>query len=158
MSWSGLPERIEAKIIPEPNSGCWLWLGGLRDKRDGYGGVGYDGKIWRTHKLVYTLLRHEVPPTTALDHKCRNRICCNPDHLEPVTWKENIHRGEGVAAGNRLKTHCRRGHPYEGSNLYVWNNQRYCVICSNGHKQRSARKKALEADPVYQWETAVGRI
>lgn len=141
MSWSGLPARIEDKIQPEPNSGCWLWLAAVRDDRSGYGSIGWKGHSWRSHRLVYTLLRGEVPPTLALDHLCRNPHCCNPDHLEPVTWKVNILRGQGIAANNRLKTHCRRGHPYEGDNLYIWNNQRACRTCSDRHKQVSYEKK-----------------
>lgn len=154
MSWSGLPKHIEAKIQPEPNSGCWLWLGALRDSHDGYGCAGWRTKTWRTHKLVYTILCGEVPDGKVVDHTCRNRICCNPDHLEAVTQKVNVHRGEGIAAKNLLKTHCRQGHPYEGDNLYAWNNQRFCVTCSTLYKQRYATRKQLEKDPAFQWEMA----
>lgn len=125
----GLPERIEAKISPEPNSGCWLWTGGLRDKKDGYGGVGWEGKVWRSHKLVYTLLVHSVPDNMDLDHLCRNRICCNPDHLEPVTRKVNIHRGEGVARHKALQTHCKHGHEFNEANTYSYRGNRLCRPC-----------------------------
>lgn len=139
MSWSGLPETIESKIIPEPNSGCWIWLGGLRDKHDGYGGAGWAGKTWRTHKLVYTLLRGDVPDGLLLDHDCRNRICCNPDHLTIRTWKENIHRGEGIAAKNRVKTHCNRGHEFTSENTYLWTGKRgvmrNCRTCGDKYKR-----------------------
>lgn len=135
MSWSGLPTAIEDRIQPEPNSGCWLWLGSLRDSKDGYGGASWGGKAWRTHKLVYVLLKGEIQEGLQLDHRCRNRICCNPDHLEPVTQKINIHRGEGVAAFNLAKTHCPQGHEYTAANLYVWNGQRFCRTCSAGYKR-----------------------
>jgi HNH endonuclease len=135
MSWSGLPDFIEDKIIPEPMSGCWLWIGGLRDKKDQYGGVQYAGKMWRSHRLVYTLLRHEVPAILAIDHDCRNKFCCNPDHLTPRTWKENIHRGVGVAPKNLAKTHCPQGHAYNAENTYVWKDQRFCRTCSAGYKR-----------------------
>ena len=135
MGWSGLPENIESKIQPEPNSGCWLWLGGLRDKKDGYGAADYAGRTWRTHRLVYTLLREAVPAHLDVDHDCRNRICCNPDHLTPRTRKHNIHRGEGVAPKNLRKTHCPQGHPYDETNTYVWANQRFCRTCSAGYKR-----------------------
>jgi hypothetical protein len=147
MSWSGLPEIIESKIIPEPNSGCWLWIAGVRDKAEGYGGMGYAGKTWRSHKLVYTLLRGEVPEGLLLDHDCRNRICCNPDHLIPRTWKQNIHRGEGIAAKNLVKTHCKYGHEFTPENTIIWfsakrGRMRNCRICSDRHKRAyNARQK-----------------
>lgn len=134
MSWSGLPEQIETYIIPEPNSGCWIWLGGLRSKKDGYGGFSWEGKTWRTHRLVYTLLCEPVPSHLDIDHKCRQRICCNPDHLEPCTRAINISRGEGVAPKNIRKTHCPQGHEYTSENTYHWNKQRFCRTCSKKYK------------------------
>lgn len=152
MSWSGLPAFLEDKIQPEPNSGCWLWLGGLRDKDEGYGGAGYAGKTWRTHKLIYTLLKCEVPVNLALDHDYRNRICCNPDHLTPRTWKENIHRGVGIAAKNLTKTHCSKGHEFTPENTYHYfskkGRMRQCRICSTAHKrnydQRMSKLRKLK--------------
>lgn len=139
MSWSGLPAFIEDKIQPEPNSGCWLWLAGLRDKNEGYGGVNYEGKIWRSHKLVFTLLREVVPDGLLLDHLCRNRICCNPEHLEICSWKENIHRGVGIAAKNLVKTHCSKGHEFVPGNTYHYfgkkGRMRQCRICSTAYKK-----------------------
>lgn len=147
MSWSGLPERIEQKIIPEPNSGCWLWTAGLRDNSEGYGAVRYAMKTWRSHKLVYTLLREKVPEGLTLDHNCRNRICCNPDHLTPRTWKDNILRGEGVAAKNKVKTHCKRGHEFTIENTYTGPPNGYqirsCQSCLRMHRTAyEIRKKA----------------
>lgn len=141
MSWSGLPEIIEARIIPEPMSGCWIWLGPLRDNKEGYGGASYQGKTYRAHKLVYQLLRAEVSKGLTLDHLCRNRICCNPDHLEPTTWKINIHRGIGVAPKNLAKSHCPQGHLYDEANTYHWNNQRFCRTCSRGYKRNYNRRR-----------------
>jgi len=140
MSWSGLPFQIEKYVVPEPNSGCWLWVGGLRDKKEGYGGCGWQGKIWRSHRLAYTLLRGPVAPDLTLDHLCRNRICCNPDHLEPVARGINIARGIGVAPKNALKTHCPQGHEYTETNTYVWKSQRFCRTCHNVYTRKNRKK------------------
>lgn len=53
-----------------------------------------------------------------LDHLCRNRRCCRPDHLEPVTHKENVLRGMAPSAINARKTHCKRGHEFTAENIY----------------------------------------
>lgn len=51
------------------------------------------------HRLIYTMLIGEIPEGMVLDHLCRNRRCVNPHHLEPVTVKENTHRGEAKLFG-----------------------------------------------------------
>ena len=141
MSWSGLPLEIEKYVMPEPNSGCWLWLGGLRDSKDAYGGVAFKGKTYRSHRLVYILLREPLPAKVCLDHLRRNKICCNPDHMEPTTWKINIHRGVGIAPNNILKTHCPQGHAYTEENTYIWNEQRFCRTCHKQYTCDHARRK-----------------
>jgi hypothetical protein len=140
MSWSGLPERIERKIMPEPNSGCWLWIGVAYTT--GYGctvkTVDRQRKYILVHKYVFELLRHKVPSHLQIDHLCRNRICCNPDHLEPVTPRENYLRGFGVGAINARKTHCGKGHPLEGEHIYPGQRKRRCIVCSReGNMLRS---------------------
>lgn len=89
-----LPARIRAKITICEESGCWLWSGW--NSGNGYGKVRWKGRAWMAHRLVFWLLRGEIPENHVLDHLCRRRHCCNPDHLEPVTVRENTHRGEAV--------------------------------------------------------------
>lgn len=144
MSWSGLPEKLESRIIPELNSGCWLWLGSLYSEKEGYGGVSWNNKSWRVHRLVYFLLRGGIPKKWHTDHLCRNRICCNPDHLEACLPAINILRGEGVAPNNLRKTHCPQGHEYDAKNTYIWAKQRFCRTCSLRYKQNYRRRKSEE--------------
>lgn len=110
-----------ARCSPEPNSGCWLWTKGL--KGAGYAQIGYrDRRSVSAHIVAYELKYGIVPEGLELDHKCRVRCCINPDHTEPVTHLENMLRGDAgqkAAAANLAKTHCKRGHAYSGSNLYV---------------------------------------
>lgn len=88
-----LPRRIFEKIAFCTNTGCWLWAAKW-DSGDGYGKVRYEGKCEMVHRLIYRLLVGPIPAGLVLDHKCRQRICCNPDHLELVTQAENVYRGE----------------------------------------------------------------
>jgi hypothetical protein len=62
-----LPARIEAKFVPEPMSGCWLWTVALHQ---GYGYVGWEGRTRKAATVIYELLRGPVPPGLELDHLC----------------------------------------------------------------------------------------
>lgn len=109
-----LRERIEAAFIPEPNSGCWIWTAVADSK--GYGVLGVEGKNQKAHRLVHEMFKGPIPDGLHLDHLCRNRLCVNPDHLEPVTRRENILRGYGSAAQNARKDCCKNGHPFDEQN------------------------------------------
>ncbi|WP_414654556.1 HNH endonuclease signature motif containing protein [Intrasporangium sp.] len=76
-----------------------------------------------------------IPEGLVLDHLCRNRACCNPAHLEPVTIRENILRGEPA---NR--THCPHGHAYTPENTRIDNNMRSCRTCI---RERARRRRAV---------------
>ncbi len=90
-----LPDRLQDKISPCPNTGCWFYIGRW-NSGNGYGKAAWQGVTWMFHRLVYTLLVGPIPDGAILDHTCRVRCCCNPDHLEPVTHAVNTRRGEAV--------------------------------------------------------------
>lgn len=75
-------------------TGCWTWQGELN--RNGYGRVWINGKRLMVHRVVWELLRERIEDGLVLDHLCKVRKCCNPDHLEPVTVRENTLRGDAV--------------------------------------------------------------
>lgn len=123
-------EALEARFVPEPNTGCWLWIGHV-DERLGYGRMVIDGKRRVAHRIAYEALVGPIPDGLQLDHLCRVRCCVNPSHLQPVTQQENIRRGQGIPAMNAAKTHCPKGHAYSSENTY-WQPGRLgrrCVLC-----------------------------
>ncbi len=124
-------ERFNDKLIPVTETGCYLWLGTIL--KDGYGIFWFNGKNVLAHRYSYVQSNGTIPPGLQLDHKCRVRCCVNPDHLEPVTCKENILRGLApkIARERQLsKTHCPHGHPYSGKNLILRKNgKRQCREC-----------------------------
>lgn len=136
-----------AKVSMQPcpqmsNAGdCWVWTGAT-DGGGRYGSIGYARKVWRTHRLAYTLLVGPVPDGMDLDHLCRVTLCCNPAHLEPVTHQTNIHRGVSIQARNAAKTHCHRGHELAGDNLRVRvsDGGRVCLACERiNYENRQAK-------------------
>lgn len=112
---------------------CWVWPGTIGNH--GYGVV--CGQL--VHRMVFELLVGPIPEGLQLDHLCRNRPCANPHHLEAVTRRENILRGECFSAVNAKKTHCANGHEYNAINTYQSkNNQRKCKIC---HREYEAARR-----------------
>jgi hypothetical protein len=127
----------------EKTSTCWNWTDWIR--QDGYGRFFVDGKTKYAHRVAYELLKGPIPTGLTLDHLCRNRKCVNPDHLEAVTNKANILRGKAPQAKNARKTHCKKGHPLSGDNLYINpKGERNCRTC-----QDENRKKFLRTNPGY---------
>jgi hypothetical protein len=92
------------------------------------------------HRASYQAFRGEIPDGLVIDHKCKVRCCVNPDHLEPVTYKENNRRSPRSI---NLKTHCIKGHPLSGDNEVYYGGQRSCRICrANSSLSSYYRRKA----------------
>ena len=125
-----LAQRFWSKV--QKTDECWLWTGAL--DRAGYGRFHLAGVNVVAYRVAYELLVGPVPAGLTVDHLCRVRRCVRPDHLEPVTQRENILRGVGVGAVNAKRTHCSAGHPLAGDNLVpsmLKRGRRYCRICWN---------------------------
>jgi hypothetical protein len=106
------------------SGGCVLWTGPLDEK--GYGHLVLNGRNIRVHQASYIAYIGEVPPGLEIDHLCRVRHCVNPDHLEAVTHRENILRGEGPSAQHARKTQCLRGHEFDA---VTRDGRRQCNTC-----------------------------
>jgi hypothetical protein len=134
--------QIFAWCLPEPNSGCWLWTHSLT--KDGYGRLNLGHKETVAHKGMYEIVKGPVPSGLELDHLCRTRACINPDHLEPVTEKENCRRSTSLASRRSRQTECLRGHPFDSANTYRtkrgWRQCRACHVAK--HIRLRAMKKA----------------
>ncbi len=82
--------RLPRYVSDPTPSGCLEWLG---SSWSGYGRVRWRGVMKPAHRVIYEQYKGPIPAGLLLDHLCRNRICVNPDHLEPVTNTENCQRG-----------------------------------------------------------------
>lgn len=138
-------ERFWEKV--EKGDGCWLWQGAT-DGGARYGSFLYEGRVQRAHRVSLALAGTTVPDDMDVDHLCRVTLCVRPDHLEVVTHRTNVLRGESLQAINATKTHCPAGHPYDEANTYVMpGGGRACRACNRAtgaerQRRHRARKKA----------------
>lgn len=119
----------------DPQTGCVVWQRSRR--RDGYGQLNVAGRPMLAHRIAYELARGRIAPGLQVDHVCRNRSCCNPDHLEAVTQLVNIQRGSRPS-----RTHCRLAwHPYDKANTgRAKDGARVCRACARDKQRRLSRK------------------
>jgi hypothetical protein len=141
--------RRLASQIEESPDGCWTWIGsvGARD----YGRIQLRGALWLVHKLVYELFVGPVPEGCVLHHKCRNKRCCNPAHLQPVTQAENLSLDFLISPRNRprtLRTWCKNGHELTDGNVR-WRTVhgkrwRVCRLCEAAAQARRNERRRLK--------------
>ena len=128
-----LLERFISKV--RFGAGCWEWTAG---KSYGYGQFAVRrGHNQAAHRFAYELWVGPIPEGLVLDHLCRNTACVRPSHLEPVTQRTNVLRGETLPAAQVLRTHCPAGHPYDAANTYRRaTGIRQCRACGAEQKRR----------------------
>jgi hypothetical protein len=127
-----LEERFLSKT--RITDSCWIWLGTISST--GYGQISIGGTRSKlAHRVSYTLHRGAIQDGLTLDHLCRNTLCVNPDHLEPVTLAENVRR----AVKGTHKAECANGHQMSGVNLIVESGKHKCLTCK---KRRAAEYRA----------------
>lgn len=131
-------------FVRPQNNGCWLWAGGR--SKGGYGKFWYGGKTDIAMHFSLELAGKQIPSGHEPDHLCENRACVNPDHLEIVTKRTNLLRGNSPVGLNHRKKHCKRGHIFSEENTYLvkrnGHTQRHCRVC-----MRDRAKAAYRKDP-----------
>jgi len=139
-----LAEKFWSRV--SKSEGCWTFRG---PHQNGYGrfGTTFGSRSQqfeiRPHRLSYELTIGPIPQGLDLDHLCRNRGCVNPAHLEPVTRRTNLMRGNSISALESRQTHCKRGHALTLDNLRSYElklGKRNCRTCVN-ELQRLRRQK-----------------
>jgi len=82
-------DALESRFLQyvNKNDDCWLWTGHV--DKSGYGHFRMDNATHRSHRVAYILWIGEVPDGTVVHHKCAQKNCVRPDHLQVVTPQEN---------------------------------------------------------------------
>jgi hypothetical protein len=83
----------------EERGGCLVWTGYTTPK--GYGKVGVNGVVMRAHRVAYELTNGPIPAGMQIDHTCHVRACIKPEHLRPVTQKQNQENRAGAIRNNK---------------------------------------------------------
>lgn len=146
-------DRLLSKIdkngpIPDyaPQLGsCWIWQ--APTNAYGYGTFGVGGRtnqrIYLAHRFTYEMFVGAIPLGLDIDHLCRVRNCVNPAHLEPVTRRDNLLRGETTAARLSSLTQCHRGHLFDEANTHRNDKgQRSCRACGAIRARQYRRQRA----------------
>lgn len=99
-------QKIMARVIIDPVTGCWLWQGptsgkkapGAKSRGHSYPRMTLDGATVAVHITMWVVEHGPIPPRKQIDHRCRQRNCVNPwpDHTEMVTPKQNAKRREAA--------------------------------------------------------------
>jgi len=146
-----LPAYLSDKIVVDTQTGCWLWTGACT--AEGYGCVGIPKtrKTTKAHIAVYKAHKGPVPKGKQLDHLCRVKRCVNIEHLEPVTCRVNVLRGETIAAKNAAKTHCIHGHSLEDAYLRGPNKNRQCRTCNRLNQQKKSKPYSARRQPTTRY-------
>ena len=145
MSQKGRPPiapifRLLAKVQFNPENGCIEWQAA---KIKGYSHfrISKDRQT-SGHKAAWEIFRGPIAPGLQVDHRCKNTICVNVEHLRIVTIQENINSSNGVQVLNRQKTTCPLGHTYD--TVYGKRKTRGCRACLNAANRKSRANKRMK--------------
>ena len=139
--------------IKKTKTRCWEWTAKI-SKKTGYGIYSiyeHPRRIYYlAHRFSYIFHKGIIQKGKVIDHLCKNRLCVNPNHLEAVSLRENILRGNGFAATNHKKKHCLKGHEFTKQNTYITpDGRRQCRKCLNARSKNHRNRFRHDAPQTH---------
>ena len=141
-------ERFWSRVVRAGPDDCWPYPYAHAHK---YGTFWVKKRYLRAAHLAWSL-HHNKPWPEGLHalHSCDNPPCANPAHIWPGTPSDNgldmMKKGRGargIGGVNAAKTHCPKGHPLAGDNLYRLGRRRRCRECMRVRDKETQRKRSL---------------
>ena len=139
-----LEERFWSKVLKQGSEECWEWL--ASKSKLGYGQIGFNGKVTEAHRVAYLLTHGEIPEGLHVRHKCDNRACCNPSHLELGNHQDNMN---DMASRGRAKKQSKRKLTKEQANSVLSDRQSGMTLRALA-KKYSVSKGVIDGI-VYGW-------
>lgn len=138
--------RFHAKYRVLPATGCWEWTA-ARSRAGSYGSIGVPPykpyPMQLAHRIAYELFSGDIPAGLVVDHRCGNKGCVNPEHLQAIPFAENLMRGSDPAYHPVALDYCRHGHEWTPENTtYSKGGTRLCRECN-----RLECRRAYKAHP-----------
>lgn len=94
-----LTARFWSRVAKGAPEACWNWTASFRN---GYGAIKHEGRVLSAHRVAYVLTHGEHSSDLIVAHKCDNKACCNPEHLEAVSAAKN--NRDAFERGDRAPT------------------------------------------------------
>ncbi len=132
-------ERFMSKVMPEPNTGCWFWIGGT--KTFGYGNFSIKDRTYSSHRVSFQFFKHNIPKGFMVLHSCDNPYCVNPDHLYLGTHRDNMN--DKIKRGRSAR---QKGSDHGGSKLIECDIIEIRALLKSGMKQKEIAQK-FNVDP-----------
>lgn len=142
---ASLAERLERLSVPEPNSGCLLWIGAYQVKKgEKRPVIRIGGKLVCASRVAFFVLHGRWPDPCAL-HRCDTPMCIEENHLFEGTVADNA-RDMASKGRHRCQktTRCPKGHAYDTTNTRVDSRgKRSCRACDRARGGGWARSLSL---------------